>query len=58
MHLMHCMIFCWLQSEYAGVETLRTRLDDAVNTMIRRDDSEEEGVYLPPCVEGYIYFSS
>lgn len=39
------------ESEYAGVETLRTRLDDAVNTMIRRDDSEEEGVYLPPCVE-------
>lgn len=39
------------EGEYAGVETLKTRLEDAVNTMIRREDSEEDGAYLIPCVE-------
>ncbi|KAI5073882.1 hypothetical protein GOP47_0011895 [Adiantum capillus-veneris] len=39
------------EGEYADVETLRSRLDDAVNTMIRREDGEEEGLYLVPCVE-------
>ncbi|KAH7447303.1 hypothetical protein KP509_01G100900 [Ceratopteris richardii] len=39
------------ERDYADVETLKSRLNDAVNTMIRREDSEEEGVYLVPCVE-------
>ncbi|KAH7433317.1 hypothetical protein KP509_07G063600 [Ceratopteris richardii] len=39
------------EGEYADVETLRSRLDDAMNTLIRREEGEEEGVYLMPCVE-------
>lgn len=34
-----------------NVETLRIRLEDAVNTIIRREDGDEKGSYLMPCVE-------
>lgn len=35
-----------------NLETLWDRLNDAVNTIIRRDESSESGELLPPCVEG------
>jgi hypothetical protein len=34
------------------LKTLRSRVEDAVNTMIRRDESTENGQFLKPCVEG------
>lgn len=37
--------------EYMNLETLWDRLNDAVNTIIRRDESSESGELLPPCVE-------
>lgn len=33
-------------------DTLWDRLNDAVNTIIRRDETTETGDLLPPCVEG------
>ena len=35
--------------------TLWNRVNDAVNTIIRREDSAETGDLLPPCVEGTNY---
>lgn len=35
-----------------NLETLWDRLNDAVNTIIRRDETTESGDRLPPCVEG------
>lgn len=37
-------------------ETLWDRVNDAINTIIRRDESTETGELLPPCVEGTIDF--
>lgn len=33
-------------------ETIWDRVSDAINTIIRRDESTETGELLPPCVEG------
>lgn len=33
-------------------ETLWDRLNDAIDTIIRRDETAETGQFLPPCVEG------
>jgi hypothetical protein len=33
-------------------ETLWDRVNDAINTIIRRDENTETGELLPPCVEG------
>lgn len=35
--------------------TLWDRVNDAINTIIKRDESAETGDYLPPCVEGTYY---
>lgn len=35
--------------------TLWDRVNDAINTIIKRDESAETGDYLPPCVEGTDY---
>lgn len=35
-----------------NLETVWERLNDAVNTIIRRDERSETGELLPPCVEG------
>ena len=35
-----------------NLETVWERLNDAVNTIIRRDEHSETGELLPPCVEG------
>lgn len=40
------------QAEYMNPETLWDRANDAINTIIRRDESTETGELLPPCVEG------
>ncbi|KAK7327726.1 hypothetical protein VNO77_21815 [Canavalia gladiata] len=37
--------------EYLNPDTLWERLNDAINTIIRRDDTTETGDLLPPCVE-------
>lgn len=41
-----------------NLETLWDRANDAINTYIRRDESNESGELLPPCVEGMLIFSS
>ena len=35
-----------------SLETLWDRVNDAINTIIRRDESTETGELLPPCIEG------
>ncbi|WRX34097.1 hypothetical protein QQP08_026584 [Theobroma cacao] len=39
------------ESEYMNPETLWDRVNDAINAIIRRDESTETGELLPPCVE-------
>ncbi|KAF3453725.1 hypothetical protein FNV43_RR04166 [Rhamnella rubrinervis] len=39
------------EAEYMNQETLWDRANDAINTIIRRDESTETGQLLPPCVE-------
>ncbi|PSR84522.1 Histone acetyltransferase [Actinidia chinensis var. chinensis] len=39
------------EAEYMDRDTLWDRVNDAVNTIIRRDESTETGDLLPPCVE-------
>ncbi|KAM7463261.1 hypothetical protein LguiA_031382 [Lonicera macranthoides] len=39
------------EAEYMDLETLWDRVSDAINTIIRRDESTETGELLPPCVE-------
>ncbi|GFS40909.1 hypothetical protein Acr_00g0071130 [Actinidia rufa] len=39
------------EAEYMDLVTLWNRVNDAVNTIIRREDSAETGDLLPPCVE-------
>lgn len=34
------------------LKTLLDRTNDAINTIIRRDESTETGELLPPCIEG------
>ncbi|KAK4404162.1 hypothetical protein Sango_0784800 [Sesamum angolense] len=40
------------EAEYSDSETLWDRVNDAVDTIIRKDESTESGELLPPCVEG------
>ncbi|XP_031107983.1 uncharacterized protein LOC116012559 [Ipomoea triloba] len=39
------------EAEYADPDTLWDRVNDAISTIIRRDESSETGQHLPPCVE-------
>lgn len=39
------------EAEYSNAETLWDRVNDAVDTIIRKDESSEIGELLPPCVE-------
>ncbi|KAE8663418.1 hypothetical protein F3Y22_tig00112980pilonHSYRG00017 [Hibiscus syriacus] len=39
-------------AEYMDLKTLRDRANDAINTIIRRDESTETGELLQPCIEG------
>lgn len=43
------------------LKTLWDRANDAINTIIRRDESTETGEFLQPCIEGshtYLFFSA
>ncbi|CAN1169278.1 hypothetical protein LINPERPRIM_LOCUS19713 [Linum perenne] len=42
------------QDEYMDITTLWDRTNDAVNTIIRRDDSAETGHFLHPCIEAVL----
>ncbi|XP_047307752.1 uncharacterized protein LOC124911327 [Impatiens glandulifera] len=39
------------ETEYIDAETLWERVNDAIDTIIRRDETTETGDLLPPCVE-------
>ncbi|KAL4571478.1 hypothetical protein LXL04_018238 [Taraxacum kok-saghyz] len=39
------------EAEYIDPSTLWDRVNDAINTIIRKDESIETGEFLPPCVE-------
>nr|XP_043624289.1 uncharacterized protein LOC122595881 [Erigeron canadensis] len=39
------------EAEYLNSETLWDRLNDAIDTIIRKDETMETGEFLPPCVE-------
>ncbi|XP_042492370.1 uncharacterized protein LOC122071944 isoform X2 [Macadamia integrifolia] len=39
------------EAEFMDLKTLWDRLNDAINTIIRRDESTESGEYLQPCIE-------
>ncbi|CAH2051025.1 unnamed protein product, partial [Thlaspi arvense] len=40
------------EAEYMDLKTLGHRANDAINTIIRRDESTETGELLQPCIEG------
>lgn len=48
--------FDYLQVEYLEQGTLWDRVSDAVNTIIRLEEVNEAGKFLPPCVEGNEFF--
>ncbi|KFK30783.1 hypothetical protein AALP_AA6G025400 [Arabis alpina] len=39
------------EEEYTNADTMWNRVNDAIDTIIRRDESTETGPLLPPCVE-------
>ncbi|KAJ9546800.1 hypothetical protein OSB04_019343 [Centaurea solstitialis] len=39
------------EAEYMDLETLWDRANDAINTIIKWDESTQTGVFLPPCIE-------
>lgn len=39
------------EAEYMDLKTLWDRTNDAINTIIRRDESTETGEFLQPCIE-------
>ncbi|XP_071717200.1 uncharacterized protein [Rutidosis leptorrhynchoides] len=39
------------EAEYVDPETLWDRMNDAIDTIIRKDEANETGEFLPPCVE-------
>lgn len=41
-----------IQAEYMDPRTLWDRTNDAINTIIRHDESTETGQFLQPCIEG------
>ena len=51
-----CNFLSIAQTEYMDLGTLWDRVNDAVNTIIRRDESTETGELLPPCIEGTRFF--
>lgn len=53
---MFCNFLSIAQTEYMDLGTLWDRVNDAVNTIIRRDESTETGELLPPCIEGTRFF--
>ncbi|KAH6782892.1 histone acetyltransferase [Perilla frutescens var. hirtella] len=43
------------EAEYSDLQTLRDRVNDAINTIIRRDESSETGEFLHPCIEAALH---
>ncbi|CAI9096646.1 OLC1v1032839C1 [Oldenlandia corymbosa var. corymbosa] len=43
------------EAEYVDLNTLWDRANDAINTIIRRDESTETGVLLQPCIEAALH---
>ncbi|CAK9170395.1 unnamed protein product [Ilex paraguariensis] len=43
------------EAEYMDLTTLRDRANDAINTIIRLDDSTESGKLLLPCIEAALH---
>lgn len=43
------------EAEYVDINTLRDRANDAINTIIRRDESTETGELLQPCIEAALH---
>ncbi|XP_074273998.1 uncharacterized protein LOC141597432 [Silene latifolia] len=43
------------EAEYVDTDTLWDRLNDAINTIIRRDESTETGQFLQPCIEAALH---
>lgn len=43
------------EAEYVDVDTLWSRVNDAINTIIRRDESTETGEFLQPCIEAALH---
>lgn len=41
-----------MQAEYVDLKTLRDRVNDAIDTIIRKEDATESGDLLQPCIEG------
>lgn len=41
-----------MQAEYVDLKTLRDRVNDAIDTIIRKEDGTESGDLLQPCIEG------
>ena len=49
----------YLKAEYMNVITLWDRTNDAINTIIRREEgSEDTGEFLQPCIEGILFYFS
>jgi hypothetical protein len=44
-----------IQAEYMDENTLWQRANDAIDTIIRKDESIESGALLQPCIEGNMY---
>lgn len=43
------------EAEYSDLQTLWDRVNDAINTIIRRDESSETGEFLQPCIEAALH---
>ncbi|GAB2296613.1 hypothetical protein Dimus_030723 [Dionaea muscipula] len=43
---------CSILAEYMDPKTLRDRVNDVINTIIRRDDSTKNEEFLQPCIKG------
>ncbi|KAL0330604.1 UNVERIFIED_CONTAM: hypothetical protein Sangu_1605900 [Sesamum angustifolium] len=43
------------EAEYSDLKTLWDRVNDAINTIIRRDESSETGELLQPCIEAALH---
>ncbi|KAK6140696.1 hypothetical protein DH2020_025560 [Rehmannia glutinosa] len=43
------------EAEYSDLKTLWDRVNDAINTIIRRDESTETGELLQPCIEAALH---
>ncbi|KAL3838588.1 hypothetical protein ACJIZ3_023179 [Penstemon smallii] len=43
------------EAEYSDLKTLWDRVNDAIDTIIRRDDSTEAGEFLQPCIEAALH---